>query len=699
MAVSDSVRQALHNGDPVVALESTIVAHGMPYPQNLEVAQSVESILSDKGVTPATIAVVNGQGKVGLSSEELQSLAKAGSAARKCTTRELSLLMMNKAKKGRNEHDTENAMNPSSSSSSSSSLLSAETPFFGATTVASTMALAHAASIPTFVTGGIGGVHRNGHVSMDVSADLNELSRTPVIVVSAGIKSILDIGRTLEVLETLGVPVVTYQSNDFPAFFSPTSGFPTPWRVDTAEEVAAAYQAGRQLGLSHGMLVAVPNNDPAGEMVERAIQEALVEADRRGIQGNAVTPFLLKTIAEQTDGESLRSNIGLVQNNANVGADIAIEIAAQRSSTTVGTTPHSVTFHNSSTTSNDNSTKSSAESVSSSPTLPSSHPPRVIVLGGAVVDMVARPQADLVIATSNPGSCAESDGGVGRNVAEALGRLGCNPILYSAVGDDARGKGLLDRLVATGCQNASVTLPGTSTATYLAVLNHDYDLHVAIADTDVLSEIPLPPRHVFAQEDTKVLVMDANVPLPTLKQAALMAAENSMKICLEPTSVPKARIVAKDSALLELISYAFPNVDELLIMAEKLSDRPELTVHDLAAINHLPHIQVAATMVLKQMHPDEAHLIITMGEKGVMLASKNQAGSVQLQHFPAPYGVEVKNATGAGDSLCAAFVAALLNGKSVTEAVAFGMQAATLTIQCKDKAVSTKLDQLRNSLG
>jgi pseudouridine-5'-phosphate glycosidase len=201
----------------------------------------------------------------------------------------------------------------------------------GAATVASTMRLAHLAGISTFVTGGIGGVHRNGETTMDVSADLTELGRTPVVVVCAGIKSILDVPRTMEVLETLSVPTVGWQTDEFPAFFSPHSGVPCPARVDTADDVAAAYWAARALGLPSGMLVAVPNMDPAGANVERAIQAALHEAQERGIRGQDVTPFVLKAVAAETEGDSLRSNMALVRRNARVGADIAIAISKSRS--------------------------------------------------------------------------------------------------------------------------------------------------------------------------------------------------------------------------------------------------------------------------------------------------------------------------------------------------------------------------------
>lgn len=263
--------------------------------------------MPSKGVTPATIAIKDGICHVGLLGEELEDLAKAGKEgrAKKCSTRDLPILL-----------------------ASSQSARSCAGHQWGATTVASTMRLAHLAGISTFVTGGIGGVHRNGEISMDVSADLTELGQTPVVVVSAGIKSILDIGRTLEVLETNSVPTVGWKTDEFPAFFSPYSGVSCPARVDNAETVAQAYWAARALRLPQGMLVAVPNHDPAGANVEEAIQSALKEAEEKGVSGQAVTPYILKAVAEKTGGDSLRSNMALVKQNAEVGAEIAIAIAS-----------------------------------------------------------------------------------------------------------------------------------------------------------------------------------------------------------------------------------------------------------------------------------------------------------------------------------------------------------------------------------
>ena len=644
LRVTPEIQLAIQNDCPVVALESTIVAHGMPYPQNYQVAQEVETILRSKGVIPATIAVKDGVGMIGLSSDELHELARDGSKALKVSTRELSLLM------GSNDSR------------------------WGATTVASTMKLANLAGIATFVTGGIGGVHREGHISMDVSTDLTELSRTPVIVICAGIKSILDIPRTLEVLETLAVPTVTFQGDDFPAFFSPRSGVKTPWRVNSANEVADSYLVARDLDLRHGMLVGVPNEDPAGERVEHAIQEALRLASDQGIVGQALTPFILKTVAEHTEGESLRSNISLVKNNARVGADIALAISERRSKTLIVA-------------------DSNAAMVDDELSLPS----KVIVIGGAVIDIVAKPAdgSQLITGTSNPGSCREADGGVARNVAEVLGRLGCRPVLYTAVGDDDRGKGLMKRFVELGGKDRSHVVPSMGTATYLAVLDGAGDLRNAVADMQVFEHMPIPTS--MSLRSAQFLVMDANPPIHVLEEIAEIAREYGVKVCFEPTSVPKARLVSENAKLLSYISYAFPNLDELMAMADCITDVPGWMEADLLKMPNLRHEESAAAIVLQHMHPSEACLVVTMGLRGVLLATK-EGEERRFQHFPVKDMVTVTNATGAGDSLCGAFIAALIYGKSHFDAVHCGMEAAKLSVQTEESAVAPNLAQLLEKL-
>ncbi len=296
-AIHPAVAEALDAGRPVVALESTIISHGMPYPQNVTTAAEVEQVVRDNGATPATIAIMDGKFRVGLTSEEIERLGTAANVL-KASRRDVGLALAGRR--------------------------------IAATTVATTMIGAYAAGIRLFATGGTGGVHRGAESSMDVSADLPELGRTPVAVVSAGVKSILDIGRTLEYLETLGVPVITCGADSFPAFYSRESGFPTPARLDTPGELAAALAAHWTLPSAGGALIANPI--PQAEEIEfsemeHTIARAVQDAERQGITGKEVTPFLLGRIVELTGGESLTANIALVKNNAALAARIAAALS------------------------------------------------------------------------------------------------------------------------------------------------------------------------------------------------------------------------------------------------------------------------------------------------------------------------------------------------------------------------------------
>jgi pseudouridine-5'-phosphate glycosidase len=299
LSISDEVRAALGAGRAVVALESTIITHGMPHPQNLEMARRVEAIIRSAGATPATIAIMDGHFKVGLEPADLERLAEIGPAAAKASRRDVAALLVSSATAG--------------------------------TTVATTMMAADMAGIRVFATGGIGGVHRGAESSFDISADLEELGRTPVAVVCAGAKAILDIPKTLEVLETQGVPVIGYGTDDFPAFWTRSSGHPVDHRVDDAEAAATLIATQFALGLG-GVLVANPI--PAGDaldaaMIARTIEAAVADADRQGIGGKALTPYLLKRIVELTGGKSLVSNIALVENNVRVATAIALALAAR----------------------------------------------------------------------------------------------------------------------------------------------------------------------------------------------------------------------------------------------------------------------------------------------------------------------------------------------------------------------------------
>src|SRR5699024_5829312 len=296
--IKPEVEEALDKGEAVVALESTIIAHGMPYPKNVETALKVEKIIRENGAVPATIAILDGKLKVGLTEEEIEYLGKKGEEVIKTSRRDIPFIVAQKID--------------------------------GATTVAGTMIIAELAGIKVFATGGIGGVHRGAETSFDISADLEELANTNLAVVCAGAKSILDIGLTLEYLETAGVPVVGFGTYELPAFYTIRSGFGVDYRVDEADELAKVLKAKWDLDLNGGMVVANPIPEEHAmdfDLINNAIQDALVAAEGQGIKGKESTPFLLAKVKDITKGDSLEANIQLAYNNARVGAKLAVELA------------------------------------------------------------------------------------------------------------------------------------------------------------------------------------------------------------------------------------------------------------------------------------------------------------------------------------------------------------------------------------
>lgn len=298
LAISPEIKYALADKQPIVALESTIITHGMPYPQNLETALAVEQVVRENGALPATIAVMDGKCHVGVAGDTLEKLAKTGLDAAKASRRDLAAILVKGLTAG--------------------------------TTVATTMQIAAMAGIRIFATGGIGGVHRGAEATFDISADLTELSQTPVTVVCAGAKSILDIPKTLEVLETNGVPVIGFGTDAFPAFFARESGYGVDYRIDTAEEIAALISAQTQLGMRGGVLVAnpIPEADALdADEINGRIAAAIADAEAQGVGRKDVTPYLLNRIFELTGGKSLTANIALVKNNAAVASKIAVALA------------------------------------------------------------------------------------------------------------------------------------------------------------------------------------------------------------------------------------------------------------------------------------------------------------------------------------------------------------------------------------
>jgi len=300
LRVAEEVREAIAAGRPVVALESTLISHGLPRPRNLDIARHLEAVVRQGGAVPATVGIIGGQPIVGLSADELATLATAD-GVRKCSRRDIALAV------ARREH--------------------------GATTVAGTLALMGLAGVRVLATGGIGGVHRGAEQTFDISADLVELARSGAIVVCAGAKALLDLPRTVEVLETAGVPILGWRTDELPAFYASASGLPVTARIEAAPEAAEIALAAWGLGLGTGVLVGVPpplGQTLASDRVEQALAAALAEAGRRGLRGPAVTPFLLGAVGEATGGESVEANLALLENNARVGAEIAVALAAAR---------------------------------------------------------------------------------------------------------------------------------------------------------------------------------------------------------------------------------------------------------------------------------------------------------------------------------------------------------------------------------
>ncbi|NXA10784.1 YOW5 protein, partial [Sapayoa aenigma] len=506
--IHPSVQEALMEGRPVVALESTIITHGMAYPLNLSMAREVEEIVRINGAVPATVGILKGQIHVGLTDEDLQFLASSKNAV-KVSRRDFPFVL--------------------------SQGLS------GGTTVSGTMIAAHKAGIPVFVTGGIGGVHREGENTMDVSADLTELGRTPVAVVSAGAKSILDIGRTLEFLETQGVCVAAFgESREFPAFFSRQSGFQAPYHVRNEEEAAKLIDSALGLGLSSGVLIAVPcpqERAASGQVIEGAIQQALSEARSKGITGKEVTPFLLQKLTELTDGKSLDSNLALIQNNAKVGSCIAVALSKLQKSRRKRNLPQ-------------------RENVTT---------PQPVVIGGINVDFIAKAQNPDILSggQTNAGRVRRTFGGVGRNLADCLSRLGQTPLLLSAMGKDEHLESVLHYCHHMD-MSAVLQLEGKSTATYCAVITSSGELSIGLGDMDIHQQITERYVSQFKENlcQAPLVCIDGNVPLSTIQCVCQLAREQQLTVCYEPTDENKAsKPFLSDSW--KALTYISPNLQEL----------------------------------------------------------------------------------------------------------------------------------------
>ncbi|KAI9204804.1 Indigoidine synthase A like protein-domain-containing protein [Polychytrium aggregatum] len=574
LEIKKEVQEALRLGRPVVALESTIISHGMPYPENLKTAVAVEDIVRSQGCTPATIAIIDGQIKVGLSEDDLETLARTGLKAEKTSRKDLALVLSQKKT--------------------------------GATTVSGTMLIAHMAGIKVFVTGGIGGVHRGAEESMDISADLTELGRTPVAVICAGVKSILDIGKTLEYLETQGVTVATYRSAEFPSFYSRSSGFKSPAVLQTTSECASLIFNNQRLGLQSGMVFACPipeEHDMDGAAIEQAIQQALQQARDSSVQGKDVTPFLLDRVKKLTAGASLESNIALVKNNAHIGSQIARELSAL------------------------------ASAGNSTPNLAVCSTQRPLIFGGSVMDISSKfdkasrrrsSENGVLMGTSSPGSVKQSLGGVGRNMAEACFRTGGHPVFVSVVGGDLAGQSIIRQMHDWGMDVDNISTEATQqTAVYSAFLDPAGEMLTAVADMKIHDSIPTHHIDSLIQRfKPGVVAFDGNLSVRSMEAVVSRCHDHSIPVLFEPTSIPKSTKVLELS--IGGVEYATPNLGEVLAMGEFLSRRPGTS---LAAPLKLKQLARSGMEILKA-HPKLLPAILNVTRHIPKLAIKMGAGGV-----------------------------------------------------------------------
>ncbi|KAF7985334.1 hypothetical protein HWV62_6535 [Athelia sp. TMB] len=593
--IHPEVADALANNKPVVALETALVTNGMPYPENLETARSEERIVRTTGSIPATIAVLGGRIKIGLEDAEVEHLATAKSAV-KVSRRDIGPVISQRMD--------------------------------GGTTISATLIFAALAGIKVFATGGLGGVHRGGENTMDVSADLHELSRYPVGLVSAGVKSILDIGRTLEYLvglflvirassthpyeqETLGVPVISYsKTNDFPAFFSTKSGFKTPWRVDDPASAANILFTQWQLGMNNGALFGVPipeEYEAAGAKLQEAVDLAVAEADQNGVskRGKEATPWLLRRVAELTAGGSLKSNIALIENTALVGGRIAAEYAKLVGSQSDGGDTGTAHYFERGSSQNvisglvaPNPTTRVAEVAVD--LAPASDPPaELIIVGCAAIDISATTVTDSILDlhSTSPGSVEMSLGGVARNIAEAAHRLSgshstgspSKALLISPVGDDAFGRVILEETKLIGMRDDGlIQLPKARSAVCNMLLSSTGNLTGGVADMDIIKSLPADMiLRKLAKHHPAIVALDANLSEQTLKELLKYCNVNTIDVLFEPTSIVKSTSIFSAiasspdfSAQRSPVSYATPNLLELAHMYQAARDDVfELTSH------------------------------------------------------------------------------------------------------------------------
>ncbi|KIY51953.1 indigoidine synthase A-like protein [Fistulina hepatica ATCC 64428] len=689
--IHPEIEHALETSQPLVALESTLITHGFQTPENYNLALSLERNVRDNGATPATIGFIGGRIKIGLTPAEIERLASNQYKPVKVSRRDIAPAIANKAD--------------------------------GGTTCAATSMLAEMVGIKVFATGGLGGVHRGGENTMDISADLQELSRTPVGLVSAGVKSILDIGRTLEYLETLGVPVISYsKTRDFPAFFSKFSGFQVPYNTDDPRTAAEILFTQWQLSMTNGVLIAVPIPDEyqaAGDEIQKAVDIAVAESETNGMSksGRDATPWLLKRVNELTQGSSEQSNIGLLQNTARVGGQIAVEYQKlvnaskyeKNDVATFVTPPPTLTA------------PTSFVEASPSPAAQIT-PPSLVVIGSAAVDISARADtsldAALTVHSTVPGEVTSSLGGVARNIAEASHRICASPtstLLLAPVGDDMFGSIVIDGTARLGMRTDGLLRSSTDrTAVCNMIFDAAGNLLSGVADMNItrsFSAIDICKQ--LGIHEPAMVVLDGNLAPETISVVVQHCNKRDIPVFFEPTSVVKSTsilpavqhslsVVGPQSAP---IAFMSPNLLELehvyrtamtepfdlmssaewwtALDALRLGDAFRLDVERLArtSAGGLAFLKDKGIVHMAvNLLPFFQHLIIKCGAAGVLVVMRvpgwtgvpsdpgralvvasSEAGTVVVRHFPAHHipPDSIVNVTGAGDSFVGALLAVL----------------------------------------
>ncbi|XP_018365889.1 PREDICTED: pseudouridine-metabolizing bifunctional protein C1861.05 [Trachymyrmex cornetzi] len=648
-----NVAAARKHGLPIVALESTIITHGMPYPDNLDTALKVEDAIRKQDVVPATIGIINGKIHVGLNNEQLEILSKADSAKTiKCSRRDISFILS----QGLN----------------------------GGTTVSGTMLIAHAAGIPIMATGGIGGVHRGAELTLDISADLIELGRTPVAVVCSGVKSILDIGKTLEYLETQGVPVIKIgETPEFPAFHcSETSDkIKAPCRISNAKEAAGIVETQRVLGINTGILFAVPIPEKYAlqpSVMDAAISEALKKANAMRITGKRVTPFLLSELNDITRGQSLEANIALIENNAKVAAEIALNLCEKSQTAYISST--------------------------SVPSIISRQKP--VVIGASVVDTVLQVKDPQIKndGRTHTGRSRRSCGGVGRNVADALLKLGLeNTRLMSIVGDDEHGKIILESLGVGGEIVKRMSDVDTAKMTVIVDVNGECHFYISEMECFTLITPKLIKEYQSHLEKASFIVLDTSFELDVMRYVLDVASQANIPVWYEPTDVKTAaKIFQVGPQWKNVLHFVSPNQNELKVIGEHfnipVSESMDLVATKSVAEQLIEHVPVVVT---------------TLGAQGVLVTRKalqnepfyDERGelitdsSIASRLYPAVDGAEkaseILSVSGCGDCLTAGIIYGIHNNLDEIGCISVALKAASLSLRSFDAVPRTLGDALR----